>query len=159
MIMRGLIASVAVALALPAGAQEGGVDARLVDECFTATPTGERSPSCLGMASNQCQDQSPQSGTTLAITSCITAETEAWDAILNAQYGQTREHLRAQRPDLAEHLLAAQRAWIAFRDADCALNYERWADGSIRGIVFANCVMVKTAERSIELRDMRSEVQ
>lgn len=153
--MRSLIAT--IFLALPVSAQELSVDADVVEDCFAVTPIGQLSPLCLGAASNQCQSQSPQGRTTTGITSCITSETDVWDAILNSEYKQARDHMTGLRPDLADRLLAAQRAWIAFRDAECALAYERWTDGTLRGIVFANCRMVKTAARAVELRDMRAE--
>lgn len=129
------------------------VDSGTVRSCFAQTPTGEMSPDCLGAASNSCQDQGFD--TTMGMTQCIQAETAVWDTMLNEQYKSTRTVLGAQNPALKDNLLAAQRAWIAFRDAECALAYARWQDGSIRSIVHANCMMVMTARRTLELRDMK----
>ena len=135
------------------GAWAQQVDSGTVRSCFAQTQIGEISPDCLGAASNNCQDQGFD--TTMGMTQCIQAETAVWDAILNAQYRSTRAALSAQDPALKDHLLTAQRAWIAFRDAECALDYARWQDGSIRSVVHANCMLVMTARRSLELRDMK----
>jgi uncharacterized protein YecT (DUF1311 family) len=133
-------------------AQSPVLDAAEVAACFADTPLGEVDPACLGAASNACQTVTPGGGTTLGITECILAETAAWDGLLNREYAATRATLE---PDIAAQLLTAQRAWIAFRDAECGLQYALWRDGTIRSIVAANCRMVMTARRTIDLRDMQ----
>ena len=134
-----------------AGAQQ--VDSGQVDACFAAAGPGESAPVCLGQAANACISAGNES--TLASSQCIQSETAAWDAILNREYKALRAELGARDPALAEMLLAAQRGWIAYRDAECALEYGRWGDGSLRTIVGANCMMIETAERAIELRDKK----
>ena len=59
----------------------------------------------------------------------------------------------------AEKLLEAQRAWIVYRDAECALDYAEWGAGSMRNIAHADCRLQMTAERTIELRRMREMFQ
>lgn len=152
-------------LALPqvAAAQELRIDPDIVRECFGATEIGALYPACLGQASTACQDL-PGGQTTIGISECIQAETAEWDAILNEEYVATQE-LNAMADaeglsrmmDRTEALRAAQRAWIAFRDADCAARYAMWQDGSIRTVVGANCHLTMTAQRAIELRDMRGQ--
>lgn len=98
------------------------------------------------------------------IAACITAETAVWDDILNAEYGKTQSYMTqldateppvlGARPDA---LRKAQRAWIAYRDAECELTYLRWQGGSIRSIAAANCGLIMTARRAFELRDMRGD--
>jgi uncharacterized protein YecT (DUF1311 family) len=60
-------------------------------------------------------------------------------------------------PDMTREgtLREAQRAWIVFRDAECRAQYALYGTGSLRQVVGANCVMSETAERAIELRQMR----
>ncbi len=147
------------ALAVPARAQEAAVDEARVRACFDGATIGNTQPECIGTASNACQ-QAPGGQTTPGIAACIAAETAAWDAILNDEYRATRAVLAGgsdQAIDAEAALLAAQRAWIAHRDAECDLAYARWQDGTIRSIVAANCLLVFTATRAIELRDMRGE--
>ena len=106
---------------------------------------------------------------TLGMTSCLSAEADVWDRYLNAEYKETRAYMKAADIDEAEYfpdfarrvetLLAAQRAWIAFRDAECDLAYAEWGSGSMRNIAYADCRMQMTAERTIRLRAMREAFQ
>ncbi len=61
---------------------------------------------CWGTALTQAQ-----------ITSCAAAEATASDKRLNAAY---RDLLRYLDPAESRELAAAQRTWLAFRNADCA---------------------------------------
>jgi len=147
------LAALLLAFCLPAAAPAQEVDPAIVTDCLAHALPGEVAPRCLGAAANACQAAGHE--TTLGISACIQAETAAWDAHLNDQYRALRAELAAQEPDLTTALRDAQRAWIAFRDAQCALDYARWQGGSIRTIVAANCMMTMTAQRTIELRDMK----
>lgn len=135
-------------------AQSLEVDTQTVRACFEGAQSATGSPLCLGDASNACQAR-PGGSTTIGIVACISSETTAWDGLLNAEYRATRARMRDLGGGRAEALLDAQRAWIAFRDAECTLSYIRWQEGTIRSIVAANCQMVMTARRTIALRDMR----
>ena len=157
-----IVLALAAALLIPTGfarAQEASVDAGRVEACFEAAAVGETQPGCIGAASNACQRR-PGGDTTIGITECVAAETAAWDEILNREYRATRDALDVEGEigiDTGQALLDAQRAWIAYRDAECALTYARWQGGTIRSIAAANCHLVFTATRAIELRDMRGE--
>lgn len=142
-----------VFLPLGAFAQDVVVDYESVLRCFSEAPTGNGLPDCLGSSANKCQAV-PGNGTTLGIARCIQAETEVWDGFLNQQYRLRREELAKQGAGFSEQLQAVQRAWIAFRDAECGLQFDLWSDGSIRTIVAASCIMDETAERALELRDL-----
>jgi uncharacterized protein YecT (DUF1311 family) len=124
-----------------------------VHQCLAQAATGQIAPACLGQAANACQDQ-PGGQSTLGITECLRSEAGVWDTLLNAQYKKLRARFRSEGGGRAEALLKAQRAWIAFRDAQCALDYTRWGDGSMRSIAAATCEMEMTAARTIQLRDM-----
>jgi uncharacterized protein YecT (DUF1311 family) len=119
---------------------------------------------CIGSTVQTCIATSPDGETTAGMSACIGAEIDAWDAILNEEYQATMEASRrldatgdVASADMTREvtLRAAQRAWIAFRDAHCAAEYARWGMGTMRQIAGANCVMVETAERAITLRQMR----
>jgi len=161
--MRVFFAVLAVIGATAAQAQQ--VDRSAVQACYSGAAIGDTTPACLGQASNACQIQGHT--TTQGIVQCIQAETQAWDALLNTEYKALRADLgnrnttvSGNQLDLNEQLLTAQRAWIAYRDAECSFAYARWQDGSIRSVVHANCLMVMTARRTIELRQtLRRHVQ
>lgn len=68
------------------------------------------------------------------------AELATSDQQLNATY---RALSRQLRPDDQTALRRAQKAWIAFRDADCALGFADRRD----------CLMQRTDEREKQLRD------
>jgi len=155
--MKPALLLLALALAmLPRGAvaQEMRVDRQQVLQCFRATPLDAAPPACIGDAAAACQ-RLPGGETTLGTADCLTAETGVWDDLLNAEYRAAMARMRDQGGGaLAEQLRDAQRAWIAFRDAECGLRYGIWAGGTIRVIIGANCVLRETAERALELRDL-----
>ena len=157
-------ALLSIVLAPHLSAQSLSVDPSAVRACYDSTPIGVTFPDCLGSASDQCQLQDGGS-TTIGMTDCIMSENAAWDGLLNEAY----QSLRATWADREEgagglsgdelnaSLRDAQRAWIAFRDAECNLQYDRYRSGTIRSVVGANCLMVMTASRAIALRDMAVE--
>lgn len=151
MIWRAVILALLPATAFAQGMQ---VDRQQVLQCFRATPLDAAPPTCIGDAAAACQ-RLPDGETTLGTADCLTAETAVWDDLLNAEYRAAMVRMRDHGGGaLAEQLRDAQRAWIAFRDAECGLHYGIWAGGSIRVIIGANCVLRETAERALELRDL-----
>lgn len=124
-----------------------------VKECFVDYDPRAEGPSCLGQAAQGCTAAATDS--TRDIIACIEAETAAWDGLLNAEYKARRAEMTA--PGLAERLQTAQRAWIAYRDAECGLEVARWGDATLSGVVGANCRMEMTATRASELRDKKAD--
>lgn len=134
-----------------------------ISGCVEAAGGGEAARACVGTGASACFEGAPDGQTTVGMMFCLLAEAEAWDALLNAEYGRARRAAaRADRaenqPDFArraEQLLTAERAWIAFRDANCAAEYGAWGGGSMRQIAGADCRLRMTAERTLELRAYR----
>lgn len=156
--MRSMLAAVlaltpalAAAQDLPSSATEGLEET--VRACFADYNPYAGGPSCLGQAAQGCT--AAAGDTTVAIVACIGAETLVWDDLLNTEYKARRAELTA--PGLNDKLLAAQRAWIAFRDAECGLEVARWGDASASRIVGANCMMEMTAARAAQLRDKKAQ--
>ena len=50
---------------------------------------------------------------------------------------------------------ASQRAWIAFRDAQCAFESSAMEGGTAAPLLFSGCAAQLTRERAKELRDLR----
>ena len=142
---------VLVCLPVTLSAQEAAVYPGSVEACFNSARQSNTLPDCVGNAAAACSAAHSQPDTTLSISQCLMAENGVWDGLLNREYAAVREQFRDQ-PGLAEQLLMAQRAWIAFRDADCALAYDRYGGGSMRTISGADCQLRHTARRALELR-------
>ncbi len=133
--------------------------------CYAASAGIEGGRACVGTGSSACFEGAPDGQTTVGMMSCLIAERDAWDVLLNAEYARARnaaraadEAERASMPEYAqrvEQLLTAQRAWIAYRDANCAMEYGAWGGGSMRVIAGADCHLRMTAERTLELRAYR----
>lgn len=137
--------------------------------CFEAAESADRAAACIGQTSTLCMDTERGGYSTVGMMFCTLAEYHAWDLQLNATYQTTLAGLQAtdsQEADLfpefanrAEALRTAQRAWIAFRDGECALAYALWGSGSMRQIAGASCLLDMTATRTIELRFLGAEMR
>ncbi len=105
-----------------------------------------------------------QNQTTVGMMDCHLMESRIWDARLNAEYQQVMASFEAEDAvdasygtsgRRAETLRDAQRAWIAFRDAECSNRYALWGSGSMRLIEGAICRSELTALRILDLIDKR----
>lgn len=97
-------------------------------------------------ALQKCLD-SPDGVSTMGQIGCIADELKIQDGRLNAAY---RKAMGKLTPGQKTKLQAAQRAWIAFRDADCAAQQdEDW--GTLSRVIANQCVLSRTVERTIEL--------
>jgi uncharacterized protein YecT (DUF1311 family) len=84
---------------------------------------------------DECAD--PQDQATLNI--CAGKQFEAADRKLNGAYKKIEARLR-DNPESLKMLVAAERAWVAFRDAECAFQGGPIDQaGTIRPLVVANC--------------------
>jgi len=89
--------------------------------------------------------------TQAAMNQCEAASYDHADAELNATYKTALARLKT---DKAQHqrLVAAQRAWIAFRDAECALATGNADGGSVYPMLMAQCMADLTTRRTAALR-------
>ncbi|MBB3999733.1 lysozyme inhibitor LprI family protein [Aureimonas pseudogalii] len=140
----------------PAPAQ--AADLAEIEACLAGAK--DRPETCIAVISNRCQSATPDGATTPGIVDCTTRETAAWDRLLNTRYAAALAGARQADDDLADgaspgaadSLKVAQRAWIAFRDAECDRLYQLWRGGTIRSPVAASCHLEETARRAISLR-------
>ena len=89
-----------------------------------------------------CGDKS----STLAIVECVQAKTKASDQRLNAAYKALQGRID---PAQRQPLLAAQRLWVQYRDANCGFYGAQ--EGSIRQVQAAECMRSMTEDRAREL--------
>lgn len=140
-----------------------------VTACFDAAEVPEEARACVTAQSSLCMDTEEAGYSTVGMMFCTLAEYEAWDRLLNREYQATMDGLRRmdeeeaeffpEYANRAESLRAAQRAWIPFRDAECALAYAMWGAGSMRQIAGASCLLDMTAERTIEIRFLGEQMR
>lgn len=153
---RGWAAGCMAALILAAPARAD--DAAMLEACLSNASWDMRRD-CIGVISAPCQE-APGGASTLGIVECLGREHQAWDALLNrwwpgmkadaeATDASNREH-GIDVANAAETLLTAQRAWLNYRDAECAFRWLPYAGGTIRGPIAASCMMEMTAERAID---------
>jgi len=99
-------------------------------------------------------------GPNVEMTACIWSAYEAADAELNDVWREVLDTIEPSDylPEDAaeawrEHLVAAQRAWVTFKEEDCngATAYE-WYGGTGANAAVGSCLYEKTAARTVELR-------
>jgi uncharacterized protein YecT (DUF1311 family) len=83
---------------------------------------------------------------TLEVVECVQAKTNASDQRLNAAYKALQAQVDAAQ---RQPLLAAQRLWVQYRDANCG--FYGVPDGSIRKVQGAECIRSMTEDRAREL--------
>jgi uncharacterized protein YecT (DUF1311 family) len=96
---------------------------------------------------DDCPDQTQQ-----GLNQCAEASYETADRALNAAYRGVAERLKDD-PTTMRLLVAAQKAWIAFRDAECTFANAPNAGGSIYPMVHAGCMERMTKIRTKDLKD------
>ena len=74
------------------------------------------------------------------------------DAELNVLYRQITARLKDDKAT-TELLVAAQRAWVAFRDAECALSASGVSGGTAHGMISAICLDKLTGKRIDAFKD------
>lgn len=94
----------------------------------------------------ECEDQT-QSG----LNRCADAAYQKADAALNGVYSEITRRLKGDAAT-KQLLTAAQRAWLGFRDAECAFANAANAGGSIYPMVHAECLERLTKARASDLR-------
>ncbi len=89
-----------------------------------------------------CDDAQDQA----TMTECAAKSLKASDAELNKLYKEIRGRL-ADDADTRKLLVSAQRAWIAYRDAECNFSASGVAGGSIYPMMQAMCLDTLTQRR------------
>nr|WP_159464590.1 lysozyme inhibitor LprI family protein [Scandinavium goeteborgense] len=98
---------------------------------------------------DDCESATSQAG----LNECAGNEYKKQDDLLNQTY---KEAMKLATDTQKTQLITAQKAWIAFRDADCAF-LTSGADGaSVAPMVHAQCMTQKTYERTELLKSTLS---
>jgi uncharacterized protein YecT (DUF1311 family) len=101
-------------------------------------------------AQHMNEKDSPCAGiaVTADLASCLVNAREAADAQLNAAYRRLREKLNAAD---RQRLVAAQRLWIQYRDANCAAERDLYEGGTAAPPAYLACLEAMTRARKKEL--------
>lgn len=100
-------------------------------------------------AAQNCDDPQTQS----EMNACAGQMLEEADAALNATYAEVRERLQYDEEG-RDLLVKAQRAWIAYRDAECEMRSMGVAGGSIYPTIHAGCLTDLTEQRTADFNAM-----
>ena len=107
----------------------------------------------------ECTDPNTQG----EMNACAKQEFDRVDAELNAVWKKVRGWAKKADAKLdighgqsgyAESLLAAQRAWLTYRDAHCRLVSFDARGGSMQPLLINNCLAELTENRTAELREL-----
>lgn len=107
-----------------------------------------------------CSDAQTQTDMTI----CAQRDYGDADDALNAQYKITRAQVRSQDADgtdftkgAEDALVKAQRAWVAYRDAECISAGFQARGGSMEPMIVASCEADLTRKRTEELKALTEE--
>jgi uncharacterized protein YecT (DUF1311 family) len=114
---------------------------------FLTTSSGLLAASETDMSKQYTSCMAKANGANPDMIDCIMAEAKQQDARLNENYKRLMSKLSEERK---KTLLEAQRAWIRFRDANCAF-WDEPAGGQSAAITAKECCLTTTADRASEL--------
>src|SRR5690242_11831016 len=83
-----------------------------------------------------------------------------WPAVLAAARdadSSFRPTPRRDQPSAERDLIAAQRAWVSYRDAECAAEADWAQGGSLESVLADKCLAKKTRERIQQLRQLERD--
>ncbi len=90
--------------------------------------------------------------TTRDVEQCLATDLARADAVLNRYYTAAVARLtRDQELTALAKLRTSERAWIAYRDAECDAVYENWKGGTIRGAMLLGCRTALTKARTMAI--------
>lgn len=148
------IALLSTMLAAPVAAQDVPFDADIVRTCLSTDEPFD----CVGLAAYTCE---AKSASNVGYGLCLGLELEVWDSELNRVYGALiglteandaeMKELGSAVPPATPILRSAQRAWIAWRDAQCDYARSIFGGGTGGGPAATDCLMHLTAEQALRL--------
>lgn len=105
----------------------------------------------LLLSASALADECANASTQTEMNTCAAQQYQAADKTLNQTYQTAIKRAAAPQRDL---LKKAQQAWIALRDADCALIGSGTEGGSVQPMIVNQCLAEKTNEREAWLASM-----
>lgn len=97
------------------------------------------------LAADDCNDAQDNA----SLKQCVHDAYASSDAELNKQFSQIKNRLE-DNADAAKQLVSAQRAWIAYRDAECDFASSGVEGGSIHSVIATQCRDSLTQKRIVD---------
>lgn len=88
--------------------------------------------------------------TTIEMNVCVGQKMEVADTQLEQYIAKAKEH-HAQQTTAIASLAKSQDAWLMYRQSHCDAIYEMWSNGSIRGVMFGECMIHLTKQRTHQI--------
>ncbi len=106
---------------------------------------------------SKCMDSAES---TVGYNNCISSAYKAADAELNKVYKAIKSQYSTQKDadskEIVKRLVASERAWIKFRDANCELAGIQMLGGTGEGPMVGGCLVSTTIDRVHELQSIFS---
>lgn len=153
------LAGPALAQDAPAPAVKTAIDPAAIDTCLTDASTPEAKYACVGRAADSCVEAAG-TPSTMVQSECGASALEAWKTRLNQNYDALVAAYAATDPEAekmpggaaqAPLLEASQKAWLAWRDAQCTYVESFMQGGSGAGPLRLFCELELTGRRAVEL--------
>jgi uncharacterized protein YecT (DUF1311 family) len=129
---------------------QAGADLAFLRQCLeTLASRGAPARVCIDIVSRGCASE-PGGDTTTGAVACFERERNAWQALMTEAATALEQ---AMSNTERERFAAAQEAWGAFRDAQCAYESSLFEDGSLAGVERTACERRIIAERTIAIHD------
>ena len=88
------------------------------------------------------------------INECAAVDQKKVEDKLNQTYQGVLKSLDQDKdPDTKKALIAAQRAWVKFREADCQAVYQKSIGGTIRTVMYIGCMQNRAETRIKQLEE------
>jgi uncharacterized protein YecT (DUF1311 family) len=155
------VIAVCVAASCPARADDTPkADMTLTEACLAKAGDDHAKRACVGIAAEACI-ATPDGESNVGMGWCLGSEGDWWEArraaASQALAAAALEADAANRdagvevPEVAPRAVAADTAWAAWRDAECAVDEAFWGGGSGTGVAVTACRMTLAAERALRL--------
>lgn len=106
----------------------------------------------LAQVSSVNADDCENAETQVMMNECANEAFKKSDSELNAIYKQINQRLKGDG-DKTKMLIAAQREWVAYRDAECKFSASGVSGGSVYPSVYAGCLDNLTKARIGDLKN------
>jgi uncharacterized protein YecT (DUF1311 family) len=107
----------------------------------------------LALAADPCANATTQT----AMNECAGKAYVRADAAMNRQWQRVYARAKASGATYAASVLAAQRAWLKFRDAECKAEGDAYAGGSMQPMVAQQCLATVSEARAKQLQSVASD--